>query len=180
MSHIGKEPIKLPANVKYRLEKDNIVFQGKEGELKRKLPYFLDILEENGNLYVNIKKEYQHLKEYMSLWGTYRTLLQNMVIGVNQGFNVKLLFVGIGFKTKVENNVLNLKLGYSHNIDYIIPDNIKITCIKPTLISISGIDYELVTKVAAQIRALRKTEPYKGKGIRYLNETIRSKEAKKK
>jgi len=180
MSHIGKEPIKLPANVKFKLEKDNAIFQGKEGELKRKLPFFLEVLEENGNLYVNIKKEYQHLKEYISMWGTYRTLLQNMVIGVNQGFTVKLLLVGIGFRSKVENNILNLKLGFSHNIDYLIPENIKITCIKPTLIAISGIDKELVTKVAAEIRALKKTEPYKGKGIRYINETIRTKEAKKK
>lgn len=180
MSHIGKEPIKLPINVKFKLEKDNVIFQGKEGELKRKLPFFLEVLEENGNLYVNIKKEYQHLKEYISMWGTYRTLLQNMVLGVNQGFTVKLLLVGIGFRSKVENNNLNLKLGFSHYIDYIIPENIKITCIKPTLIAIYGIDKELVTKVAAEIRALKKTEPYKGKGIRYLNETIRSKEAKKK
>lgn len=180
MSHIGKEPIKLPNNVKFFKENENIVFQGKEGTLTKALPFFLDINENNHILNISIKPEYVGLKQYESMWGTYRTLLQNMVIGVSQGWTVKLILVGIGFRSKVENNILTLKLGFSHNIDYIIPEGIKIISVKPTLISIFGIDYELVTKVAAEIRSYKKTEPYKGKGIRYINEVIRTKEAKKK
>ncbi len=180
MSHIGKEVIKLPNNVKYIKENETIILKGKEGILTKSLPFFLDIKENNQILTIQIKPEYTGLKQYQSMWGTYRTLLQNMVIGVSQGWTVKLVLIGIGFRSKVENNILTLKLGFSHNIDYIIPNGIKIICIKPTLISIIGIDYELVTKVAAEIRSYKKTEPYKGKGIKYINEVIRTKEAKKK
>ena len=180
MSHIGKEPIKLPNNVKFSKENEKLTVHGKEGVLSKNLPFFLELKDNNNILTLAIKPEYVGSKEYNSMWGTFRTLLQNMIIGVSQGWTVKLVLVGIGFRSKVENNNLNLKLGFSHNIDYVIPSGIKITSIKPTLISIFGIDYELVTKVAAEIRSYKKTEPYKGKGIRYLNEVIRSKEAKKK
>ena len=180
MSHIGKQPIKLPNNVTYLKENENFILKGKEGSLSKKIPFFLEIIENNGNLSISVKPEYVGINQYESMWGTFRTLVQNMVMGVSQGWTVKLILVGIGFRGKVENNILNLKLGFSHNIDYNIPVGIKITCVKPTLIYIFGIDYELVTKVAAEIRSYKKTEPYKGKGIRYLNEIIRSKEAKKK
>jgi large subunit ribosomal protein L6 len=180
MSHIGKQPIKLPPNVKISIENQTIILEGKEGRLIQAIPFFFDIKINQNIINLQIKSEFLNNKEYYNMWGTFRTLLQNKIIGVNQGWTVKLILVGIGFRGKVEGNTLTLKLGFSHNINYIIPADLKITCIKPTLISIFGIDYEKVTKVAAEIRSLKKTEPYKGKGIRYLNEIVRSKETKKK
>lgn len=180
MSHIGKQPIKLPPNVKISIENQNIILEGKEGRLIQPIPFFFDIAINQNIINLQIKSEFLNNKEYYNMWGTFRTLLQNKIIGVNQGWTVKLLLVGIGFRAKVDSNILTLKLGFSHNINYTIPSDLKITCVKPTLISIFGVDYEKVTKVAAEIRSLKKTEPYKGKGIRYLNEIVRSKETKKK
>jgi large subunit ribosomal protein L6 len=180
VSHIGKEPIKLPNNVKIVQKDENLIIQGKEGELSRKIPFFLNLIEKDGVVIVEIDAKYKNIKQYEHMWGTFRTIVKNMIIGVSQGWTVKLILIGIGFRSKVENNILSLKLGFSHNIEYNIPKHIKITCIKPTLIAVSGIDFELVTKVAAEIRAYKKSEPYKGKGIKYINEIIRTKEVKKK
>ena len=180
MSHIGKQPIKIPQNVQFSQENYIITIKGKEGILTKNCPTFLEIKEEMGTLNIKIKPEFVGIKEYENMWGTFRTLLQNMVIGVSQGWTVKLLLVGIGFRAKVENQILVLRLGFSHNVEYLIPSDIKINCIKPTLISVFGVNYETVTKVAAEIRSFKKTEPYKGKGIRYLNEVIITKEVKKK
>ena len=160
MSHIGKQPIKIPQNVQFSQENYIITIKGKEGILTKNCPTFLEIKEEMGTLNIKIKPEFVGIKEYENMWGTFRTLLQNMVIGVNQ--------------------ILVLRLGFSHNVEYLIPSDIKINCIKPTLISVFGVNYETVTKVAAEIRSFKKTEPYKGKGIRYLNEVIITKEVKKK
>lgn len=180
MSHIGKEAIIIPKNIKIKKEKNLIIIQGEETFLTKKVPSFLEIEEINGYLHINIPENLKKIRYNKSLWGTYRTLINNMIIGVSQGWTMKLLLVGIGFRSKVESNILTLRLGYSHIIEYIIPEGVTITCSKPTLIYITGIDYELVTKVAAEIRSYKRIEPYKGKGIRYINEVINLKETKKK
>jgi large subunit ribosomal protein L6 len=114
------------------------------------------------------------------MWGTMRSLLQNLVTGVDEGFTVNLEIVGVGYRAAVEGRQLVLQLGYSHEIRFPIPDGIKIVCERPTVIAVSGADRQQVGQVAANIRAYRKPEPYKGKGIRYANEFILRKEGKKK
>ena len=182
MSNIGKEFIKIPQGIKVMILHDNVVVEGNLGFIKKSLPKTILLIHKKDKIYFipysNLNTDLNNIKS--PDWGTVRTMINNMIKGVNQGFNVKLQLIGIGYKTFLENNILSLKLGYSHIINYKIPEGIKITLLKPTLISISGIDIEFVTQVAAKIRSFRKPEPYKGKGIRYLNEIVLKKEGKKK
>jgi large subunit ribosomal protein L6 len=114
------------------------------------------------------------------MWGMQRSLINNLVHGVTQGYEQKLEINGVGYRAALQGNVLNLQLGLSHDVNYPIPQGIKIVVEKPTLIAIQGIDKQLVGQVAAEIRSFRKPEPYKGKGVKYLEERIRRKEGKKK
>ena len=119
-------------------------------------------------------------KRARSMWGTSRSLIDNMVTGVSEGFKVELEIQGVGYRASVAGNTLTLQLGFSHDIEFSMPDGIKIECEKPTQIVVSGIDRQRVGQVAAEIRKFRKPEPYKGKGIRYVGEWVRRKEGKKK
>ena len=119
-------------------------------------------------------------KQSRAMWGTMRALINNMVTGVSSGFTVNLEIIGVGYRAQVQGKTLNLQLGYSHDIPFPIPDDVRITCERPTVISVSGPDRQRVGQIAADIRAYRPPEPYKGKGIKYATETVRRKEGKKK
>jgi large subunit ribosomal protein L6 len=119
-------------------------------------------------------------KHSRAMWGTTRALVNNMVTGVSKGFSVGLEINGVGYRAAVQGNVLNLQLGYSHDIPFPIPSDVRIACERPTVITVSGADRQRVGQVAAEIRAFRPPEPYKGKGIRYAGEAVRRKEGKKK
>lgn len=181
MSNLGKQYIQIPVGVTITLKNGMVIIKGNKGILENKLPDEILLIQQNSKIYflpteaLNSSEKVNNKK-----WGTIRTMIKNMIKGVHQGFNVKLQLVGIGYKAQLENNILSFKLGYSHIINYEIPHQIQIQILKPTLISIHGINYEFVTKVAAEIRSFRKPDPYKGKGVRYLNEIIIKKEGKKK
>jgi len=182
MSKVGKKPIKIPEGVKVDIEKkDNFIevkVEGKKGSLSKKFPSSLEIKKEEDEIIVlpDSRKKVDRLVK--SLWGTVRSLISNMVEGVSQGFEKKLQIEGIGYKAKVEKDKLILSLGYSHPIEFDIEEGIEIK-VEKNIISVLGADKEKVGQVASRIRSLRKPEPYKGKGIRYLDEVIRKKTAKK-
>jgi len=186
MSNIGKEYINVPTEVKININNDVIMVEGKYGKLVQNLPSNVYVIYDNHKIYFSLKESLESydsnlmIKNKNAMWGTIRTLINNMIKGVSQGFTIRLQLVGIGYRAKVENNILTLKLGYSHIINYNIPININITTLKPTLISIFGMDLQYVTRIAANIRSFKKPEPYKGKGIKYLTEIINRKEGKKK
>lgn len=173
MSRIGKQPIQIPDNVDVKINNDLIVVKGPRGELSRKLP--LDIVGEIKDKQILIK-----LKQgkNSAIWGTYRALIANMVEGVVKGFEKKLIFEGVGYRASVSGNKLILNVGYSHPVEVEAPKGIEFKVEKNT-ITISGLDKESVGQVAANVRAKRKPEPYKGKGIRYEGEVIRRKAGKK-
>ncbi len=178
MSRIGKKPILLPNQVSVLINKEKkIIIKGPKGNLSIILDQNIDIKINKNNIIVDSKCK---AKTDKSMWGITRTLINNMIIGVNQGFTKKLNISGIGYKAKITNNILYLTLGFSHEVKFIIPNNINITCPKPIEIIINGIDKYLVGQVAAKIRNFRPPEPYKGKGIKYDDEFIIRKEGKKK
>ena len=175
MSKIGKQPIIIPEDVKVNLDKNNIKVMGPKGTLEKSLPKDLEFdFQEN----VLIVKPLMSDRQTKALWGTWRALINNMVIGVKDGFSKELEYKGVGYKAVVEGDMLNLALGFSHPINIKTPEGINFKTEKNSII-ISGIDKELVGQVAAKIRKLRPPEPYKGKGIKYKDEVIRRKEGKK-
>jgi large subunit ribosomal protein L6 len=177
MSNIGKESIKIPQNVKVTIEKKFIIVEGPLGKLKKIFPdniMFVPLLDK-----IHFFPDALYPENYAN-WGTARAMVNNMVLGVSQGFKTQLQLVGIGYKCFKNDNVLTFKLGYSHVKEFKIPSGISVNLIKPTLLSIHGIDLEFVTQVAAILRSYREPEPYKGKGIKYTNEIIIKKEGKKK
>jgi large subunit ribosomal protein L6 len=177
MSRVGKLPVEFGSNVKVNLNGSAIEVTGAMGSLKETFPSDVMIELIEGKLVV--KTTNASIKA-RALWGLARSLIANMVKGVSVGFSKTLDITGVGFKAAMDGEILAMELGYSHDVKYIAPEGIKIVCPKATQIVISGINKQLVGQVAAEIRALRKPEPYKGKGIRYDNEVIRRKEGKKK
>ncbi len=175
MSRLGKLPIQIPADVKININKDIITVSGKNGELKQKL--HSDVIVDINDNEVIVKVKNSGDKKQNSLWGLFRALINNMVIGVGVGYEKKLEFKGVGYKVVVNGNKLNLNLGFSHPIEFTLPDGISAS-VEGNTISIKGYDKQLVGEVAAQIRKHRKPEPYKGKGIRYSDEVIRRKAGK--
>ncbi len=175
MSRVGKRPIPVPEGVEVTIAKSRVSVKGPKGELSRAIHAAIEVKQEDSQLVVNRPNNSQL---YKSLHGLYRTLIQNMVDGVTQGFEKKLEIVGVGYKAELQNNRLVLQLGYSHPIVFIPPEGIALTVGTPTSISVSGIDKELVGRVAAKIRSFRPPEPYKGKGIKYVDEYIRRKAGK--
>ena len=177
MSRIGKHPVTVPSGVAVDIAGQTVTAKGKLGTLK--LAVSNDILAtlEDGKVWVKPKSD---SKRARTLWGTTRALVNNMVNGVSKGFTVNLEINGVGYRAAVQGKTLNLQLGFSHEINFPIPEDIKITCEKPTSIQIAGADRQRVGEVAAKLRSMRKPEPYKGKGIKYSTETIRRKEGKKK
>lgn len=175
MSRIGKLPVDLPANTQINLANNFLAVKGPKGELKRQLHHKMNIEHKDNQIIVTRQND---SKESRSLHGLTRALIANMVEGVNEGFKKKLEIVGVGYKAELKDKNLVLTIGYSHQIVIALPDSITVTTLTPTEIEISGIDKELVGKIAAKIRSFRKPEPYKGKGIKYQNEYIRRKAGK--
>ena len=178
MSRIGKLPIEIPANVEVAINGQLIVVNGKLGKLKYTLPNEVTIVKDSSQIVVSI--EDQKNNKARAMWGLSRSLVYNMVKGVSVGFKKVLEVNGVGYRANVKQDILTLFLGFSHEIKYLIPQGIEVICPKPTQIEIFGYDKEKVGQVAADIRKLRKPEPYKGKGVKYENEVIYRKEGKKK
>ncbi|MCX7820937.1 MAG: 50S ribosomal protein L6 [Brevinematales bacterium] len=176
MSRIAKKPIVLPDGVKVSVEKGKIVVEGKLGKLEQTYKSeFIDVKVENGAIMVNRKGD---AKEYKALQGLYYRLFVNMVKGVTEGFSKTLLLQGIGYKMELKGNKLVLTVGFSHAVEFEIPKGISLKLENPQTLIVSGIDKHLVGQTAANIRAIKPPEPYKGKGLRYLNERVKVKEGK--
>lgn len=175
MSRIGKRPITLPEKTELEVSGGMLVVKGPKGELRRRLHPLIEVRVEGKEANVHPKKE---TLESRALWGTFSSHISNMVSGVNKPFEKKLLLEGIGFKSEVKGQELVLALGFSHPVVVKTPEGLNVTAEK-NVITISGIDKELVGRFAAEVRALKKPEPYKGKGMRYEGEVIRRKQGKK-
>ena len=177
MSRIGKKPVAVPAGVSVALDGQTLKVKGKKGELTLKLLDDLVAKVEKDKVALSPKTVTKRSK---MMWGLQRSLLANMMVGVSNGFQESLEINGVGFRAAVAGKELQLQLGFSHEVKFPIPPGIEIKAEKPTLLHVSGADKQLVGQVAAEIRSLRRPEPYKGKGIKYAGEAIRRKEGKKK
>ena len=177
MSRIGKKPVAIPAGVTATLDGQLIAVKGAKGELKFTAPQEVAVTIENNEVHVTPHGED---KRSRSMWGTARAQVNNLIVGVTKGFEKKLEINGAGYKAAVAGKNLQLSLGYSHDVLYPIPVGVAITTPKPTEITVVGIDKRQVGQVAAEIRAFRGPEPYKGKGVKYAGEFIFRKEGKKK
>lgn len=177
MSRIGKKPVPLPKGVTAAVQDDTVTIKGPKGEMKLKLVPEVGAEVKDGGVAVTTREESDRAR---AMWGMQRTLINNLVLGVTQGFSERLEISGVGYRAAVQGKTLNLQVGLSHDVNYPIPAGITIVCEKPTSISISGSDKQLVGQVASEIRSYRPPEPYKGKGVRYASERIRRKEGKKK
>ena len=177
MSRIGKKPVAVPNGVTVTIDGQTVKVKGPKGELQTKLVDLVDVKLEDGHVSVS---PVDQTKPARSAWGMSRTLVANLITGVTDGFTRKLEINGVGYRAAVQGQGLQLNLGYSHDVVYPIPQGIEIKTPKPTEIEISGIDKQRVGQVAAEIRGWRPPEPYKGKGIKYAEETIFRKEGKKK
>jgi len=177
MSRIGKHPVRIPNGVEVSLSGQTLTAKGGLGALS--LVVSNEVSASIAESAVTIVPN-SDTKRSRAMWGTTRALVDNMVVGVSKGFSVNLEITGVGYRAQVQGNTLNLQLGYSHDIPFPIPGDVKITCERPTAITVSGADRHRVGQIAADIRAYRPPEPYKGKGIRYATETVRRKEGKKK
>ncbi len=177
MSRVGKYPVTVPAGVQVAIAGGVFTAKGKLGELKMPLTDRVETTIE-GNL-VSVSPRTKESQDRM-MWGTTRALIANMVKGVSDGFTKSLEITGTGYRAAVQGSNLEINLGFSHPVIYPVPAGIKITCERPTSIKVEGVDKRLVGQVASEIRGFRPPEPYKGKGARYTDETIRRKEGKKK
>jgi len=175
MSRIGKQPIEIPTGVEIKLEANQIIVKGPKGTLTQQLNPVVIITQDGSTLMVTVKDPEE--KSNKSMWGLFQRLISNMVTGVTTGFTKQLEINGVGYRAVVAGKILNLQLGYSHPIDYQIPDGIEIS-VEKNIVSVSGSDKQVVGQTAAEIRSLRKPEPYKGKGIKYTDETIKRKVGK--
>lgn len=175
MSRIGKKPITLPQGVTATVEDNVITVKGPKGSLDFQFRSEMTVnLDENG-LVVERPSE---TKEHRAIHGTTRALINNMVVGVSEGFRKELKMIGVGYRAQLQGKTLVLSAGYSHPVEMVIPDGLTVEVPKNTLINISGIDKQLVGEFSANIRGVRPPEPYLGKGIRYVNEHVRRKEGK--
>jgi large subunit ribosomal protein L6 len=177
MSRVGKNPVAVPAGVEVRLADNVFSAKGKLGELKLAISDQVETKVEDGKVWVTPAND---SKQARMMWGTTRNLLRNLVTGVSQGYSRSLEINGVGYRAAVQGKNLQLQLGFSHDVVYPIPADVTIKCERPTAITISGADKQRVGQIAAEIRGFRKPEPYKGKGIKYADETILRKEGKKK
>ena len=177
MSRVAKAPVEVPANVTVTLSGQDIKVKGPVGELSHTVHSLVSVSHEQNTITTNVASED---KAAWSHAGTARALINNMVEGVSKGFEKKLILNGVGYRAKAAGKSLNLSLGFSHPVDHAIPAGITVETPSQTEIVLKGADKQLVGQTAANIRAYRKPEPYKGKGIRYSDENVRRKEAKKK
>jgi large subunit ribosomal protein L6 len=177
MSRIGKHPVSVPQGVQVQLAGQTVTAKGPKGELKLTVVDDLAVAMADGKITV---KPRQVNRRSRSMWGMQRTLVSNLMKGVKDGFSQELEINGVGLRAAMQGKNLQLNMGFSHEVIYPIPAGIEIKVEKPTSIKISGADKQLVGQVAADIRAIKPPEPYKGKGIKYVDETILRKEGKKK
>lgn len=176
MSKIGKKPIVIPQGVDFKFsDRHEAVAKGPKGELKQVIHPSVVVAQTEGIITVAIKNENDRFQR--ALWGLSRALLQNLITGVSQGYERKLEINGVGYRAAVQGKVLNLNLGFSHPVEYQLPDGVEAKVDK-NLITLIGIDKQLLGETCAKIRRIRPPEPYKGKGIKYLEETIRRKAGK--
>ena len=180
MSRIGKQLIKMPEGVELSVSANNeVVVKGPKGTLSQVVDRDMKVNVNNGEVVVERPTEQ---KRHKALHGLYRSLINNMVIGVSEGYKKELELVGIGYKAACTENVLELSLGYSHSIVFAVPEEVKVNAItkkgKNPIVTLESIDKQLLGQIAAKIRSFRKVEPYKGKGIRYVGEEVRRKAGK--
>lgn len=169
MSRIGKQPIPIPKGVKVDIKGTHVKVLGGKGTLERDIRPEIEIVETDNSLICTPKGT---SKKVMAFWGMTRSLINNMIVGVDQGFTKKLMVEGVGYRANINAQTLTLNVGYSSGVDFVLPEGISATVDKDNSITLQGIDKELVGLTAAQIRSVRKPEPYKGKGIRYFDEHI--------
>jgi len=174
MSRVAKHPIKLPSGVDINISGSQLKVKGPKGNLELVLHSGVNLAENDGEYLVKPDGD-----KNLAMAGTFRALVNNMVIGVSEGFEKKLKLIGVGYRAQLQGNKLNLALGFSHPVVYNAPEGIKIETPSQTEITISGCDKQKVGQVAAEIRSFRPPEPYKGKGVRYADERVVRKEAKK-
>jgi large subunit ribosomal protein L6 len=177
MSRIGKKPLVLPKGVEAKIEANSVTIKAAKGSYTLVLNPNVSVKNDNGTLHVEVKNE---LQEANAASGTTRALLANAVKGVTEGFSKKLELVGVGYRAQAQGKVLNLTLGFSHPVAYKVPEGITIETPTQTEVIVKGLDRQKVGQVAADIRGFRPPEPYKGKGVRYSDERVVLKEAKKK
>ncbi len=175
MSRIGKKGIQIPEKTEAKIAEGVFSVKGPKGSLERKFLPEISIVVGDKEINLSLKKENNQTK---ALWGTYASHIKNMVQGVNDGFEKKLVLDGVGFKSQVNGNKLVLALGFSHPVEVDIPEGLNVEAVK-NLLTITGIDKELVGSFSAKVRALKKPEPYKGKGFHYHDEIVRRKQGKK-
>ena len=177
MSRIGKKPVPVPRGVTAKVDGQKVSIKGGKGELAFTVPDEVSVAHAGEEIKVDPRSD---SKRARAMWGTSRAMINNLIVGVTKGFEKRLEITGVGYKAAVVGKNLQLSLGYSHDVNYAIPAGVAITTPKPTEIAIAGIDKRQVGQVAAEIRAWRAPEPYKGKGVKYAGEFIFRKEGKKK
>lgn len=177
MSRVANAPVNLPSGVEVTLSPELIKVKGSKGELELVPNSLVKVEQEDAQLKVKASEE---SKQAVAMAGTTRALVNNMVTGVTEGFEKKLTIVGVGYRAQAQGQKLNLTLGFSHPVVYEVPEGIKVETPSQTEITVSGIDKQKIGQVAAEIRAFRPPEPYKGKGVRYTDEYVVRKQAKKK
>ncbi|MCS7163417.1 MAG: 50S ribosomal protein L6 [Thermodesulfovibrio sp.] len=176
MSRIGRKPIKIPENVNVTVENRQVIVKGPKGQLSYVLPEGIDVNIDNKTIFVTRQS---NLSKYKALHGLARSLISNMVVGVSEGFTKSLQIHGVGYRAQLSGNKIILNVGYSHPVEFVLPEGIKATVDeKQTTITLSGIDKQLLGQVAANLRAIRPPDPYKGKGIRYSDEVLKLKPGK--
>lgn len=176
MSRIGRKPIQIPENVNVTVENRQVIVKGPKGQLSYVLPEGIDVNIDNKTIFVTRQS---NLSKYKALHGLARSLISNMVVGVSEGFTKSLQIHGVGYRAQLSGNKIILNVGYSHPVEFVLPEGIKATVDeKQTTITLSGIDKQLLGQVAANLRAIRPPDPYKGKGIRYSDEVLKLKPGK--
>ena len=175
MSRIGKQPVVLPAGISAKVADGVVTLKGPKGELALKTPATVEVSLEGSAL--NIARTGDD-KQNRADHGTIRALLQNMVVGLKDGYSRDLEIQGVGFKANMAGNKLTMNVGYSHPVEYVVPEGVAVTVVDGTQLKVSGIDKQLVGQVSARIRSFRPPEPYKGKGVRYKDERVRRKAGK--
>ena len=175
MSRIAKQPVVIPSGVDVKLNGQHLAVKGSKGEMSMNVHDDVCVEHNDNEINVQIEKS-----KNIAMAGTMRALINNLVVGVSDGFEKKLELVGVGYRAQAKGKTLNLNLGFSHQVDYPVPEGVKVETPSQTEVVISGADKQKIGQVAAEIRAFRPPEPYKGKGVKYADERIVRKEAKKK
>lgn len=177
MSRVAKAPVAIPAGVEVKLNGQEIAVKGSKGELSRVINNAVVVSQEDNTIVFAWR---EGIAKANAQAGTARALVNNMVVGVTEGFTKKLILKGVGYRAAIKGNAVSLTLGFSHPVEHALPEGVKAECPSQTEIVLTGCDKQLVGQVAADIRSYREPEPYKGKGVRYADENVRTKEAKKK